>query len=371
MIPLEHPFGGISFLYPSDWVTDISSDGIILAESQEVLDSSAFSAGAVMLILSGPPDKVGPGGEEAGAEGLLDFVLEGFATAEGQESGEVEPRSFASQEGLGVSLHWSEGGQPLQGYLAAYMDDQVGAIVLAASPEERWDEVWPLFDQMLRSMEFYTPLEAVQQGELELGEVVTATLAPGATDAWSYRSPGDEYVSIDVIAVGEWDPVLEVFNGAGDSMAFDDDSGGEYNPRLSSLYLPVAGTYEFRVSAYSGNGEYQLSLVGAEPPEGGSVNYGEKVQGLLVEGEREVWTFEGSAGDKVTISMVGLEGLTDTYLELYGPDGTLLAFDDDSGGNYSALIGEYELPQSGVYRIVARAYGGETGSYELSLEKEP
>lgn len=103
------------------------------------------------------------------------------------------------------------------------------------------------------------------------------------------------------------------------------------------------------------------------PAEGRSIAYGETVQSALEEGKGEVWTFEGGVGDVVTISMIGLGDLADTYLELYAPDGTVLTEDDDSGDDYFALIEEYELPRSGTYHIVARAYSDQAGSYVLTL----
>jgi hypothetical protein len=101
---------------------------------------------------------------------------------------------------------------------------------------------------------------------------------------------------------------------------------------------------------------------------GGSISYGQTVQGRIASpGAEESWTFNGTAGDTVTISMIGQGSFDDTYLELYGPGGNLLTDDDDSGDALSALIGYYVLPQTGTYRIVARAWGSDTGPYSLSL----
>ena len=89
---------------------------------------------------------------------------------------------------------------------------------------------------------------------------------------------------------------------------------------------------------------------------------------MVEAGERDYYRFAGQAGDIVTISMTGLERFADTYLELYGPDGILLATDDDGGEGLAALIDGFRLPTDGTYRIVARAFSGERGPYELTLE---
>jgi hypothetical protein len=115
------------------------------------------------------------------------------------------------------------------------------------------------------------------------------------------------------------------------------------------------------------------------------IYYGQVVEGFLTEsGEMQPWEFYGLAGDIVTISMVGIPedfddadleeevyvDLEDTFLELYGPGGTLVTDDDDSGENWFALIEEYELPEAGRYVIVARAWDIGIGPYELSLTLE-
>jgi len=101
---------------------------------------------------------------------------------------------------------------------------------------------------------------------------------------------------------------------------------------------------------------------------GGTISYGSTVSGNInFEDEEESWTFNGAAGDMVTISMTGSGSFDDTYLELYGPDGNEVAYDDDSGDGLSSLIYDFPLPQSGAYRIVARAFGSDTGPYTLTL----
>ena len=62
----------------------------------------------------------------------------------------------------------------------------------------------------------------------------------------------------------------------------------------------------------------------------------------------------------------------DTFLVLYGPDGTLLATNDDSGGSTNSRIpaesGFFDLPQTGQYIIEATPLApGLTGAYTVNL----
>ncbi|MFN3763041.1 MAG: PPC domain-containing protein, partial [Anaerolineae bacterium] len=299
-----------------------------------------------------------------------DSTLEGFHSQEDAEVGEVETRRFARQEGVGVHLGWTEMDVPLRGYLAVYVDEEIVALMLAVSPAEEWETVWPQVDAILASAVFYAPQEPTPEprGSLERDVPAEATLKIGGIDEWTYCSPGDEYVNVAVGARGAWDPFLEVFNEAGDSIASDDDSGGEFNPYIFGLHLTDPGCYALRVSAYDGYGAYEIAVRTGEPPGGGTISYGDTVESNLAPGEQETWTFEAQAGDAVRISMVGSGELTDTYLELFGPDDTLLVSDESGEGSF-ALIAGYMLPRTGTYRIVAQSYAGESGPYTLSLEK--
>ena len=98
------------------------------------------------------------------------------------------------------------------------------------------------------------------------------------------------------------------------------------------------------------------------------------VQGRLGEGSNvlpdgsyyNAYSFEGRAGQRVTIDMASNE--VDPFLILIGPDQDgLFLQDDDSGGNYNARL-SLQLPSSGTYTIVANAYAeGEVGRYQLRL----
>lgn len=101
---------------------------------------------------------------------------------------------------------------------------------------------------------------------------------------------------------------------------------------------------------------------------------GPLVQGQLGQGSNvlpvdnsyfNLYTFEGQAGQQVTIEMTSDE--IDAYLILLSPDGRDLAQDDDGGGDTNARL-TATLPASGEYTILANSYApGEAGRYNLQL----
>ena len=99
-----------------------------------------------------------------------------------------------------------------------------------------------------------------------------------------------------------------------------------------------------------------------------TISYDQWLDGEVVRGADKCYSFEGTAGDKIAISMNRLDDDLDPFLQLVGPDGSLLVSDDDGGGDYNSLIVGYELPKSGTYTILAGSYEGlSSGGFELVL----
>ena len=105
---------------------------------------------------------------------------------------------------------------------------------------------------------------------------------------------------------------------------------------------------------------------------------GVPVQGALSEESPfQTWTYEGTAGETVTISAVDLTrtdaftlGL-DMALRLTAPDGSLVAENDDQLGDdlfgvYDAQISSVALPQTGTYTVTVEWAQG-SGTYTLGI----
>jgi len=110
--------------------------------------------------------------------------------------------------------------------------------------------------------------------------------------------------------------------------------------------------------------------------DGGTLTFDETVTGEISADQPEVrYTFEGRAGDVITINMNAEPGTLDSFLELIGPDGTSLLTADDYAGSLNSQIGPYTLPETGTYTVVATrccgggGTGGSVGAYELALRQ--
>lgn len=97
---------------------------------------------------------------------------------------------------------------------------------------------------------------------------------------------------------------------------------------------------------------------------GGSLEIGENTSASLANYEAHNWSFEGNARQQVSITADGA-GYADPYIRLIGPDGRVVARNDDSHGSTDATLST-KLPRTGTYTIRVLMWSG--GDYELSIE---
>jgi hypothetical protein len=102
-----------------------------------------------------------------------------------------------------------------------------------------------------------------------------------------------------------------------------------------------------------------------------NIDYDDTLTGTIAGNVYAVeYTFEGRAGDTVTIAMNNLTSELDPYVALAGPDGSILIFNDDiePGVILDALIDGFRLPEDGTYTIIATRFGQEMGTTEGDFE---
>ena len=127
----------------------------------------------------------------------------------------------------------------------------------------------------------------------------------------------------------------------------------------------------------SSNLPFQAEMLSA--PE---IAAGEQVTGTISPTNTfDLYSFQGVAGETVTISMAAATAVLDANLFLIDPVGNEIAANDDANpallGTASrttdAIISGFELPVNGPYTIIATRFatrfGGTIGNYSLTLER--
>lgn len=102
-----------------------------------------------------------------------------------------------------------------------------------------------------------------------------------------------------------------------------------------------------------------------EPVDKGEIGLGQTKSAELAADESHAWTFsDGPATIDITVDA---DTDLDAVVELYDPDGTLLANTDSAfAGGVEELRG-IEIPDDGAYRIVVRDFFNDGGNYELAV----
>ena len=196
-------------------------------------------------------------------------------------------------------------------------------------------------------------------------------------DAWRFEGRAGQRIRID-LASTDFDTYLELFDGANNSLATDDDGGPEGTNSRLIFSLPADGAYVIEARGFtSATGDYSLSLMEMEPeraPE--PLAFGTTLEGEIGEGDSrdtedrgfDGYSFSGRQGQRIQAIM--RSGDFDTVLRIGRAEGefSALASDDDGLGEGTDSRLNYTLPEDGEYVLRASAYGPEgEGLYSLEL----
>lgn len=218
--------------------------------------------------------------------------------------------------------------------------------------------------------------------DLSYGDAITGSISDDNFEqAYSFNGTAGDVVTIEMTADEDTalDPFLLLLDSNGVEIAFNDDTNDSLNSAIIDFRLPETDTYTIIATRYNQadgltSGGYTLTItsgdaVVTQPPvvDGDVLTYGSSATGTIDDTNFEVlYTFEGAAGDAVTIELTADDSeQLDTLLTLLGPDGDVLISNDDidfGGGNYNSAITDFTLPETGTFTIVATRYNGENGT---------
>ncbi|WP_119068629.1 hypothetical protein [Aggregatilinea lenta] len=166
-------------------------------------------------------------------------------------------------------------------------------------------------------------------------------------------------------------------------------AGMVVTPEGMPLWSETTDAGIVQVQAFSFVGDGNLPVAGAEvaasdvqaagaaaPAGGGMIAPGQTVRGSLDNNTPvQEWTFEGTAGQTVVITMIdaGGQGALDPLVNLLDINNRVIASNDDVGSQavngmtpHDARL-EFALPSTGPYTIEAARFGGR-GDYTLTFE---
>lgn len=239
------------------------------------------------------------------------------------------------------------------------------------------------------SVESVGSIQAIDAYSLSYGDTLTGTFELNNNFYLSQfeGSAGDD-ISIQMFAddIAVLDTQFYIYDDEYFPLVvIDDVSDSDYDAILDSYVLPYTGTYYILSTRFEGAGSFSMTLNSASNPSTGSTSttpstssgselaYGGFATGFIDSSTPEVrYTFSGTAGDSVTISMIAESGVDlDSYLRLLDEGQSMVAENDDAAdaslGRFNSQILDFVLPSTGTYTIVATRFSG-SGNFTVSLD---
>jgi hypothetical protein len=209
-------------------------------------------------------------------------------------------------------------------------------------------------------------------GPLANGGNATGTITLGDLDLWTFTANTGDSINLR-LGTTNFSGYLELFGPDGTllktAQASTDDAirnytatnSGTFTVLVSSWFTAETGTYVLHLA------QIPEAFIVPAADEGGPLANGANATGTISLGDLDLWTFTANTGDSINLRL----GTTNFsgYLELFGPNGTLLitaqASTDDAINNYTAT-------NSGTFTVLVSSwFTAETGTYSLHLAQIP
>ncbi len=256
-------------------------------------------------------------------------------------------------------------------------------IAFATLPERDWYLVEVIGEGGSGSFSLFVEQLAVPQ--IAYDEVQSDQRFPINTPRVSYifeGTIGDLIFASVNVSEGEATPEVRILDIAQRQVALaPSEENRDLNARGASLQalLPRSGTYILQVNNITPQttGTFTLRLNSIERPveqrfDLQPAEYNSVYDGRLSdETPQDVYTFVGSEGELITVTMGALEPALDPFLLLLDANLNELVFNDNTPGTFNASISPFSLPADGTYYIVAGrsglSLGDSSGGYLLTL----
>jgi hypothetical protein len=220
-----------------------------------------------------------------------------------------------------------------------------------------------------------TPSPTASSAEpLDFDDIVVEELAAGTAKSWRFTADTGERITVSAGPVPGLDISLELIDPNGQSLDSKNQAGNGIAETIGDMDLTADGEYQVIVRSISGSGQYSLVLLTDDSlpfmVHQGTMFYGQSNTRMVAEDIDDLWHFEGTSGDVVTIRAEA-NGSEDIVLYLTGPDGLELDFVDtdiDQGPpDDFEEISQFTLPLTGLYVIGVGESDFLAFSYTLTL----
>ncbi len=215
-------------------------------------------------------------------------------------------------------------------------------------------------------------------GPLTNGAANAASIGLGDVDMWSFTAAAGSSIIVRMGTSG-FRPHFTVYDPTGLALGTGAGSSSADTDAVVVAQASVTGTYTVVVQAFYANGTGPYTLHLAQAPggfvvsagdEGGLLVNGAWNFGQIVKGDLDLWQFEASAGDNLTLR-VGSPGLR-PWIRLYGPTGILVREGVGASSSDRDTAVSVTATNTGTHLVVVQSYYTSLSSpYTLSLARVP
>jgi trimeric autotransporter adhesin len=384
----------------SDIIAPVTGTYLVLVASA---DSGFDGTGTYRLTMTKTPGPITVSEEDQGGP-----LTNGALHAGEIVQGDLDVWTFVATAGQRIAVHigevtdtddfrpwirvWAPNGATLGaafGTDATALSDLIAPVtgnylVLVASADSGFDGTGTYRLTMTKTPGPITVSPGDQGGALPNGGRRTGEILQGDLDVWRFSATVGQRIAVHIGEIADNDdfrPWIRIWapNGATLGAAFGTDAAA-----LSDLIAPVTGTYLVLVasadSGFDGTGTYRLSMTKTPGPivvpdgdQGGPLTNGGTHTGQINQGDLDVWTFNGTAGERIGVHIGEIADTDDfrPWIRVWAPNGATLGA---AFGTDAAALGDLIAPVTGTYLVlVASADSGfdGTGTYRLTMTKTP
>jgi hypothetical protein len=240
-----------------------------------------------------------------------------------------------------------------------------------------------------------------QNQTINFGQTINGTLANGdclnpieadgsRVDEYTFTGSAGQQIAVSMSAT--FDTFLYLLRPDGTVLIANDDANPDVStnsriPPTGFITLESTGVYSILANSFrpEDGGPYTVTLTAGTTCNLASMAFGDTKNGTLSSGDCtnpvdedgtpvDFYTFSGTAGQQIAITLSATSGNLDPYLYLLLPSDDLLADDDNGGGGTAARIpqggGFGRLPVTGTYTIIVNTVlTTQSGNYSVTLTK--
>ncbi len=210
---------------------------------------------------------------------------------------------------------------------------------------------------------------------LTAGQTVLGTLTPAQPQQrWAFIGQQGQGVSARMLVKdGTLAPKLQLVAADGSVLAEAHIERSAQNETSAVLFavLPTAGSFSLVTGDQNQSaGNYRLLFnvgsLSAQAVAALPITYGQSMQQTVQQGGTGFWSFNGAAGDTVSLSVVSADNIKAPDIALQDSSGRLLTQAPANGASEVNIVG-YTLPTNGLYVVALSA--PVTTSYTFAIQR--